>query len=220
MAFTIHILALSALPHAATNGMDMSMNDGMTLASGTMITTLHFSLGDTLWFAALGPIIQRWAPAVRAMLEAHWRAAIKTACKNEKGEEKIKKRGGEAVLGLAFTLVVMCVLYFLFFSFSACFVPRPRLVPSFRAMQPLYRARMPQNATSLFSLVSPRLAPGPPSLTFARRFDPASPDPLSRSSRSSPFRRPTCLGAQSPCTYACAQRGTPLPMLPPSLRAY
>ncbi|KAF7358703.1 CTR copper uptake transporter [Mycena sanguinolenta] len=35
---------------AETNGMDMSMDDGMTMAAGAMIPYLHFTLGDILWF--------------------------------------------------------------------------------------------------------------------------------------------------------------------------
>ncbi|KAJ7478460.1 hypothetical protein FB451DRAFT_1453063 [Mycena latifolia] len=45
------LLLAGAPAHAATNGMVVSMDDGLTLASGTMMTTLHFSLGDILWFA-------------------------------------------------------------------------------------------------------------------------------------------------------------------------
>ncbi|KAJ7436409.1 CTR copper uptake transporter, partial [Mycena latifolia] len=67
---------------AATDGMDMSMDNSMTLASDTMMTTLHFSLGDTLRFAGFA--------AVRAMMEAHWRAAARVGAKNAKGEEESK----------------------------------------------------------------------------------------------------------------------------------
>ncbi|KAJ7478554.1 CTR copper uptake transporter [Mycena latifolia] len=129
--------------------MDMSMDDGMTLASGTMMTTLHFSLGDTLWFAGCVPqskgalaglfvlaLVDKWVAAVRAMMEAHWRAAAHAGvntCKNEKGEEKdvrgkVRKRvmrlqappfvpahdvmrgamhAFQAVLGFVFMLAVM-----------------------------------------------------------------------------------------------------------------
>ncbi|KAJ7442030.1 CTR copper uptake transporter [Mycena latifolia] len=149
-ALALTLLALSPRSvFAATNGMDMSMDDGMTLASGTMMTTLHFSLGDTLWFAGWVPqskgalagaciglfvlaLVDRWIAAVRAMMEAHWRAAVRAACKNAKGEDTTGKgkrgmrmtlqappfvpahdvmRGAmhalQAVLGFAFMLAVM-----------------------------------------------------------------------------------------------------------------
>ncbi|KAJ7037150.1 CTR copper uptake transporter [Mycena alexandri] len=75
---------------AAENGMDMSMDDGMTLAAGTMMPMLHFTRGDTLWFMGWVPqtagamagaciglfiltLIDRWLAAVRAMMELYWR---------------------------------------------------------------------------------------------------------------------------------------------------
>ncbi|KAJ7478549.1 copper transporter [Mycena latifolia] len=113
-SLALPVLALLHAPlpaHAATNWMDMSMDDGMTrtLASGTMMTTLHFSLGDTLWFAGWVPqskgamagtcidlfvlaLVDRWVAAVRTMMEMHWRAAARAGAKNEKGEER--KRNG------------------------------------------------------------------------------------------------------------------------------
>ncbi|KAJ7164393.1 CTR copper uptake transporter [Mycena filopes] len=94
-------LLLPALVHAAENGMDMTMDDGMTLANGTMMTVLHFTpLVDTLWFAGWVPqsggamagaciglfllaVIDRWVAAVRAMMTAHWRdAGSRTARKD------------------------------------------------------------------------------------------------------------------------------------------
>ncbi|KAJ6528268.1 CTR copper uptake transporter [Mycena vulgaris] len=105
-------LALPLLSYAADNGMDMSMDDGMTLAQGTMMTTLHFSRGDTLWFEGWVPqsagamagaciglfilaLVDRWIAAVRAMMEMHWREAGERARRaNQKGDadDKEKKR--------------------------------------------------------------------------------------------------------------------------------
>ncbi|KAJ7501064.1 CTR copper uptake transporter [Mycena galericulata] len=86
-------LTLPLLAHgAAANGMDMSMDDGMTLAAGTMMPMLHFTRGDTLWFQGWVPqsagamagaciglfvltLVDRWLAAVRAMMELHWREA-------------------------------------------------------------------------------------------------------------------------------------------------
>ncbi|KAJ6538287.1 CTR copper uptake transporter [Mycena vulgaris] len=90
MSLALLLLGLPLLSYAADNGMDMSMDDGMTLATGTMMTTLHFSRGDTLWFAGWVPqnagavagsciglfilaLFDRWLATVRAMMELHWR---------------------------------------------------------------------------------------------------------------------------------------------------
>ncbi|KAJ7118335.1 Ctr copper transporter family-domain-containing protein [Mycena epipterygia] len=116
-------LALPRLAHGAANGMDMSMDDGMTLASGTMMSMLHFTRGDTLWFAGWVPqsagamagaciglfvlaLVDRWVAALRAMMEAQWRAAARRqqvaagkGCDNadaddDKKTKKKKKFGG------------------------------------------------------------------------------------------------------------------------------
>ncbi|KAJ6579988.1 hypothetical protein DFH09DRAFT_1309947 [Mycena vulgaris] len=42
MSLALLLLGLPLLSYAADNGMDMSMDDGMTLATGTVMTTLHF----------------------------------------------------------------------------------------------------------------------------------------------------------------------------------
>ncbi|KAJ7138879.1 Ctr copper transporter family-domain-containing protein [Mycena filopes] len=108
-------LAPLAAHGAASNGMDMSMDDGMSLASGTMMPMLHFTLGDTLWFAGWVPqsggamagaciglfllaLVDRWLAAVRAMLEVHWHEAgkrLRKDAKDKDGEEdkygKIKR---------------------------------------------------------------------------------------------------------------------------------
>ncbi|KAJ7703721.1 Ctr copper transporter family-domain-containing protein [Mycena rosella] len=117
-SLVLRMLALSvllgALPaHAATNGMDMSMDDGMSLASGTMMTTLHFTpITDTLWFAGWVPqsagaltgacvglfvlaLLDRWVAAVRRMMEAHWGGAGPRAAKTfdeDRHEEKGRRR--------------------------------------------------------------------------------------------------------------------------------
>ncbi|KAJ7436416.1 CTR copper uptake transporter [Mycena latifolia] len=124
--------------------MDMLIDDGM--ASGTMMTTLHFSLGDTftLTGACIGlfvlALVDRWIAAARAMMEGHWHAAARAAGKNEKGEDESKKgrmrlqappfmpahnvmRGAmhalQAVLGFEFMLAVM--------NFQASFIIAPVL---------------------------------------------------------------------------------------------
>jgi len=109
MSNALLFLALPALALAAANGMDMTMDDGMTLANGTMMTTLHFSLGDTLWFTGWVPqtkgamagaciglfilaLVDRWVAAVRAMMEAHWRTAARIAEKNDDKNKKSRMR--------------------------------------------------------------------------------------------------------------------------------
>jgi len=112
------LLALPLLTHGAENGMDMSMDDGMTLASGTMMPMLHFTpLTDTLWFNGWVPqsrgalagaciglfvlaLVDRWVSAVRAMMEAHWREAgervrraSEKGCDDESNKGKKKKFG-------------------------------------------------------------------------------------------------------------------------------
>ncbi|KAJ7073236.1 CTR copper uptake transporter [Mycena belliarum] len=101
-------LALCAAPaRAAENGMDMSMDGGMSMAVGTMMTTLHFSLGDTLWFTGWVPqtkgalagacvglfilaVVDRWVAAVRRMCEEQWMRSTRAAAKQRdaKGVEK------------------------------------------------------------------------------------------------------------------------------------
>ncbi|KAJ7440724.1 CTR copper uptake transporter [Mycena latifolia] len=113
LAFTLPLLV-----SAADNGMDMSMDDGMTLATGTMMTTLHFSRGDTLWFTGWVPqsagavagaciglfilaLVDRWIAAVRAMMEIHWRAAGELARgANLKAGDADEVKGKKRMLGL------------------------------------------------------------------------------------------------------------------------
>lgn len=92
--FTL-MAAVIALSHstpvyADSNGMDMSMDGAMDLASGAMKPYLHFTLGDRLWFQGWVPqnagamvgaciglfllaIVERWIGACRSLMEAHWR---------------------------------------------------------------------------------------------------------------------------------------------------
>ncbi|KAF5362636.1 hypothetical protein D9758_009627 [Tetrapyrgos nigripes] len=74
---------------AADNGMDMSMDGGMELASGMMKTYFHFTPGDILFFQGWVPssngamvgaciglfllaIIERWVNACRGCMEVFW----------------------------------------------------------------------------------------------------------------------------------------------------
>ena len=85
------ILILSCLPcaFADSNGMIMSMDGSMTLASGSMLPYLHFTPGDNLWFMGWVPqsagamagaciglfllaLVERWITACRAVMEVHW----------------------------------------------------------------------------------------------------------------------------------------------------
>ncbi|GJE96170.1 CTR copper uptake transporter [Phanerochaete sordida] len=89
------LLALVTLASAHDNGMDMSMDGGMTLMEGQMLPYLHFTTGDMLWFMGWVPqssgamvgaciglfllaIVERWIATCRAVMQAHWakRAAI------------------------------------------------------------------------------------------------------------------------------------------------
>lgn len=82
-------LGFAALVAAHDNGMDMSMDGGMDLAMGQMLTYLHFTPGDMLWFMGWVPastgamvgtciglfllaIIERWIAACRAVMQGHW----------------------------------------------------------------------------------------------------------------------------------------------------
>jgi Ctr copper transporter family len=75
---------------AHDNGMDMNMDQGMSMSVGNMIMYLHFKLGDNLWFPGWAPhsagamagtcigllmlsIAERWLAAIRGVMEAHWR---------------------------------------------------------------------------------------------------------------------------------------------------
>lgn len=83
------LLALPTLASAHDNGMDMSMDGGMTLTEGQMLPYLHFTTGDMLWFMGWVPqssgamvgaciglfllaIVERWIATCRAVMQAHW----------------------------------------------------------------------------------------------------------------------------------------------------
>ncbi|KAJ3730926.1 CTR copper uptake transporter [Lentinula guzmanii] len=95
-----------------SDGMIMSMDGSMDLASGNMLTYLHFTVGgDILWFQGWVPqgpgamfgacvglfllaLVDRWIAACRAMMEVHWakRAQIAYANKLNANENADKKR--------------------------------------------------------------------------------------------------------------------------------
>ncbi|KAL5495807.1 hypothetical protein ACEPAI_1271 [Sanghuangporus weigelae] len=77
------------LVSAHDNGMDMSMDGSMSLASGNMLPYLHFTSGDILWFqgwvpSKAGPMVgaciglfllavfDRWLSAYRGLIDSHW----------------------------------------------------------------------------------------------------------------------------------------------------
>ena len=83
--------ALSIIPLvvAHDNGMDMSMDGAMQLTAGQMLTYLHFTIGDNLWFLGWVPtsvggmvgaciglfllgVLDRWIAASRAVMAMHW----------------------------------------------------------------------------------------------------------------------------------------------------
>ncbi|KAH9837586.1 CTR copper uptake transporter [Rhodofomes roseus] len=90
MCYLVCLCALFApVAQAASNGMDMSMDGAMDLASGNMLTYLHFTPGDVLWFQGWVPasagamvgaciglfmlgLVERWIAAARAVMQAHW----------------------------------------------------------------------------------------------------------------------------------------------------
>ncbi|KAG6812829.1 hypothetical protein H0H92_016098 [Tricholoma furcatifolium] len=80
------LITLPSLVLAADNGFDSSMDMPMSLASGSMLTYLHFTPGDVLWFDGWVPgrgctlfaacvglfllgLAERWATALRAGLD-------------------------------------------------------------------------------------------------------------------------------------------------------
>ncbi|KAJ3976101.1 CTR copper uptake transporter [Lentinula raphanica] len=83
-----------------SNGMIMSMDGSMDLASGNMLTYLHFTIGgDILWFQGWVPqgpgamfgacvglfllaLVDRWIAACRAMMEVHWAKRAQIAYAN------------------------------------------------------------------------------------------------------------------------------------------
>jgi solute carrier family 31 (copper transporter), member 1 len=91
MAFGHFIVSacLLQVAAAASNGMNMTMDTGMQLSMGNMLTYLHFTPGDNLWFLGWVPksagamvgtciglfmlaLVDRWLSAMRAVMELHW----------------------------------------------------------------------------------------------------------------------------------------------------
>jgi len=75
---------------AHDNGMDMSMDGGMSMSMGNMVSYLHITPGDNLWFFGWAPrsagamvgtciglfmlaLAERWLSAMQAVMEGHWR---------------------------------------------------------------------------------------------------------------------------------------------------
>ncbi|KZT21734.1 CTR copper uptake transporter [Neolentinus lepideus HHB14362 ss-1] len=94
MAFFVVFLQLacalvSPVMAHSSNGMDMSMDGAMSLAEGQMLTYLHFTPGDVLWFDGWVPkstgamvgtciglfllaVLERWIACIRALSETAW----------------------------------------------------------------------------------------------------------------------------------------------------
>jgi copper transporter 1 len=75
---------------AHDNGMDMNMDQGMSMSMGNMVRYLHFTPGDNLWFFGWAPrtagamvgtciglfmlaLAERWLSTMRDAMEGHWR---------------------------------------------------------------------------------------------------------------------------------------------------
>ena len=88
LSFLLWRLPSAVVAH--DDGMDMSMDGSMSLASGTMKPYLHFTPGDVMWFLGWVPqsrgamvgasiglfllaLVERWLAAIRASAESHWR---------------------------------------------------------------------------------------------------------------------------------------------------
>lgn len=84
---------------AHDNGMDMNMDQGMSMSMGNMIMYLHFTPGDNLWFLGWVPrtagamvgaciglfmlaVAERWLSAMRAVMEGHWRTRAQIVLAN------------------------------------------------------------------------------------------------------------------------------------------
>ncbi|THH15443.1 hypothetical protein EW146_g5044 [Bondarzewia mesenterica] len=104
MSFRLNaVLILSCLANltvAHDNGMDMNMDQGMSLSMGNMIMYLHFTPGDNLWFLGWVPssagtmvgtciglfmlaLLDRWMAAMRAVMEIHWHARAQIELSNK-----------------------------------------------------------------------------------------------------------------------------------------
>ena len=86
-ALLLTSLIAGALAH--DNGMNMNMDQGMSMNMGNMIMYLHFKIGDNLWFYGWAPgtagamagaciglfmlaMAERWLVAMRGVMEEHW----------------------------------------------------------------------------------------------------------------------------------------------------
>lgn len=85
----ILLTSLIASALADDNGMNMNMDQGMSMNMGNMIMYLHFTIGDNLWFLGWAPstagamagacigifmlaTAERWLVAMRGVMEEHW----------------------------------------------------------------------------------------------------------------------------------------------------
>jgi len=85
---------------AHDNGMNMNMDQGLSMNVGNMIMYLHFKPGDNLWFLGWAPnsagamvgscigilmlsIAERWLAAMRGVMEAHWRKRAQVTLANK-----------------------------------------------------------------------------------------------------------------------------------------
>ncbi|KAK7455772.1 hypothetical protein VKT23_010804 [Stygiomarasmius scandens] len=101
----VFLLTLLAPAFAAMNGMDMSMDGDMSLASGMMRMYFHFTPGDVLWFQGWVPasngamagtciglfllaIIDRWLAATRGCMEIFWARSAQVIQANQLNRSK------------------------------------------------------------------------------------------------------------------------------------
>jgi len=85
---------------AHDNGMDMSMDGGMSMSMGNVLMYLHFTPGDNLWFLGWAPrtagamvgtciglfmlaVAERWLSAMRAVMKEHWRTRAQIVLANK-----------------------------------------------------------------------------------------------------------------------------------------
>ncbi|KAN0103854.1 copper transporter [Russula decolorans] len=96
----ILLTSLIAGALADDNGMDMNMDQGMSMNMGNMIMYLHFTIGDNLWFlgwvpstagamagACIGIFMlataERWLVAMRGVMKEHWSMRAQIALSNK-----------------------------------------------------------------------------------------------------------------------------------------
>ncbi|KAI0277560.1 Ctr copper transporter family-domain-containing protein [Russula aff. rugulosa BPL654] len=97
-ALLLTSLIAGALAH--DNGMNMNMDQGMSMNMGNMIMYLHFKIGDNLWFYGWAPgtagamagaciglfmlaMAERWLVAMRGVMEEHWSMRAQIALSNK-----------------------------------------------------------------------------------------------------------------------------------------